>query len=66
VIVALHLPIIQFVPWTGKWVPAFAILPFCLVDIIAILALIHLVEKQMMPSQSFDDRDLSDDLKSDG
>jgi hypothetical protein len=66
VIVALHVPLILFVPWTGKWVPAFVILPFCFIDIIVILALIHLVEKQMKPSQSPDDPDVSNDLKADG
>ena len=65
VIVALHVPIIQYVPWSGKWVPAFVILPFCFVDIIAILALIHLAEKHMKPSEDRDNPNVSNDLKAD-
>lgn len=43
----LHVPLVLFVPWTAKWIPSFLILPFCVVDGIAILAVIQAVEKRM-------------------
>jgi hypothetical protein len=51
-IAALHIPLITFVPWTAKWIPSFVILPFCIVDGIAILTLVQFVEKRMSPSVS--------------
>ena len=44
-IAALHVPLILFVPWTTKWVPAIAILPICIADLLVILAIISLVER---------------------
>jgi hypothetical protein len=46
-IVVLHVPLILFVPWTAKWIPSFLILPFCVIDGIAILAVIQAVEERM-------------------
>jgi uncharacterized membrane protein YjgN (DUF898 family) len=46
-IVVLHVPLILFVPWTAKWIPSFLILPFCVIDGIAILAVIQAVESRM-------------------
>jgi hypothetical protein len=45
VIVALHVLLILFVPWTTKWVPAFVLVPFCVADYYAILAIVSVVGK---------------------
>jgi hypothetical protein len=45
VIVALHIPLILFVPWTTKWIPAILITPICLGDLAVMIAIIKLVEK---------------------
>jgi len=44
-IVAFHVPLILFVPWTTKWVPAPLLVPFCIADLIVILAIVSIVEK---------------------
>lgn len=46
-IIFLNVPLILFVPWTAKSIPAFMIGPFCLADGVAILAIIQFVEKRM-------------------
>jgi len=38
VIVALHIPLILFVPWTTKWIPAILITPICLGDLAVMIA----------------------------
>ena len=48
-IVLLHIPLVVLVPWTATWVPRFVIMPFCVVDGLAILYLIQTVEKRMSP-----------------
>jgi hypothetical protein len=53
-IVLCHVPFVLFVPWTAQWVPSFVIMPFCVIDGIAILAIIQGVEKRMSPAQSSD------------
>lgn len=45
VIAALHVPLILFVPWTTKWVPAIVIAPFLAVDLYAILVILSVIEK---------------------
>jgi hypothetical protein len=45
VIVALHVPLVLFVPWTTKWIPAILITPICAGDLAMVIALIKLVEK---------------------
>jgi hypothetical protein len=47
VIVALHVPLILFVPWTTKWVPVFAIAPIAIADLYAVLAILSMVEKMV-------------------
>jgi hypothetical protein len=42
---ALHVPLILFVPWTTKWVPAFVIAPFGIADLYAMLWILSFVEK---------------------
>ena len=43
VIAALHVPLILFLPWTTKWVPAFMIAPFAFADLYAVLAIVAVV-----------------------
>jgi hypothetical protein len=45
VIAALHVPLILFVPWTTKWVPAIMIIPIGLADFYAMLAILSVVGK---------------------
>lgn len=45
IIAALHVPLILFVPWTTKWVPAFAIAAIDSIDLIVILAILSVVGK---------------------
>ena len=42
---ALHLPLILFVPWTTKWIPAIVIAPFGIADLYAMLWVISVVGK---------------------
>jgi len=42
---ALHLPLILFVPWTTKWIPAFVIAPFGIADLYAMLWILSVVGK---------------------
>jgi hypothetical protein len=44
---ALHFPLILFVPWTTKWVPAIAIAAIDSVDLVMMLAILSLVGKFM-------------------
>jgi hypothetical protein len=45
VIVALHVPLILFVPWTTRWIPALAIAAIDSVDLILLLVVLAAVEK---------------------
>lgn len=45
VIAALHVPLILFVPWTTKWVPAIVVIPIGLADLYAMLAILSVVGK---------------------
>ena len=45
VIVALHVPLILFVPGNTKWVPAIVIIPIGIADLYAILATLSVVGK---------------------
>jgi hypothetical protein len=40
---ALHLPLILFVPWTTKWVPAITIAAIDSADLIAVITILSLV-----------------------
>jgi len=44
---ALHLPLIVFVRWTTKWVPAVVIAPFGIADLYAMFWLLAVVGKFM-------------------
>jgi hypothetical protein len=45
VIAALHVPLILFVPWTTKWIPAIVIIPIGPADLYAMLAILSVVGK---------------------
>jgi hypothetical protein len=47
ILAALHVPLILFVPWTTKWVPALAIAAIDSADLILMLAILSVVEKFM-------------------
>jgi hypothetical protein len=47
VIAALHVPLILFVPWTTKWVPAILIAPIGTADLYVMLAILSVVGKFM-------------------
>ena len=47
VITALHVPLILFIPWTTRWVPAIVITPILAADLFAMLAILSIVEKFM-------------------
>ncbi len=47
---ALHIPLILYVPWADRWIPAVAILPIGVLDLVIILGCIALVEKLMKRS----------------
>ncbi len=51
-IVALHVPLILSVPWTTKWVPAPVLVPFCIADLIVMLAIVSVVGKFMEGSKT--------------
>jgi hypothetical protein len=44
---ALHLPLILFIPWTTKWIPAILIAPIGIADLYAMLWVISVVGKFM-------------------
>jgi hypothetical protein len=44
-LLALHVPLILYVPWTNRWIPAVGILPIGVLDLAIILGCIALVEK---------------------
>jgi len=52
VIVALHVPLILYVPWTNRWVPAFMIVPLALADLYAMLAIVGVVGKMRGRAES--------------
>jgi len=51
---ALHVPLILFVPWTNRWIPAIAILPLGVADLVLILSAISLVMRTKNGLQSSD------------
>jgi len=58
VIVALHVLLILYVPWTNKWVPAPAIIPIALVDLYVMLKTVSIVEKFMKGPGAAEDEHL--------
>ena len=49
---ALHVPLVLFVPWTTKWVPAIAIAAIDSADLIVMLAILAVVGKFMEESRT--------------
>jgi hypothetical protein len=47
ILAALHLPLILFIPWTTKWIPAILIAPIGIADLYAMLWVISVVGKSM-------------------
>lgn len=47
ILAALHVPLVLFVPWTTKWVPALAIAAIDSADLIVMLAILVVVERFM-------------------
>jgi len=47
ILAALHVPLILFVPWTTKWVPALLIIPIGLADLYVMLWVLSVVGKFM-------------------
>lgn len=47
----IEAPVVIFIQWTNRWIPAAAILPFAIADFVAILLLIDWVKKWMEPPQ---------------
>ena len=54
IVVALHVPLILFVPWTTKWFPAIAIAAIDSADLILILAILTIVQKLVDGLESFE------------
>jgi hypothetical protein len=46
-IAALHVLLILCVPWTTRWIPALVMTPIAVADVVGIVALITLLEKQL-------------------
>jgi len=47
VLAALHIPLILFVPWTTKWVPALAIAAIGSADVTMMLAMVAVIGRFM-------------------
>jgi hypothetical protein len=47
VLAALHVPLVLFVPWTSKWVPALAIAVIDSADLVLMLAILAVVARFM-------------------
>jgi predicted ferric reductase len=47
ILVALHLPLILFIPWTTKWIPAVLIAPIGIADLYAMLWVLSVIGKFM-------------------
>jgi len=54
ILAALHVPLILFVPWTTKWVPAIAIAAIDSADLIVMLTILSVVGKFMEGRQALE------------
>ena len=52
ILAALHVPLILFVPWTTRWVPALAIAAIDSADLIVMLAIVAVVGRFMEGSKT--------------
>jgi hypothetical protein len=46
-VTALHVPLILFIPWTAKWIPALVLIPIGIADLYAMLWVLTAVGKFM-------------------
>jgi hypothetical protein len=51
ILAALHVPLILFVPWKTKWIPAFVIIPIGIADLYLMLWVLSVVGKFMGEEQ---------------
>jgi len=52
VLAALHIPLVLFIPWTTKWVPAFGTLPIGMADLYIMLWTLSVIGSWMKSRQS--------------
>jgi hypothetical protein len=52
ILAVLHLPLILFIPWTTKWIPAVLIAPIGIADLYAMLWAISVVGKFMREKEN--------------
>lgn len=45
ILAALHLPLILFIPWTTKWIPAVVVAPFAMADLYVMLWVLFVVRR---------------------
>ncbi len=50
---AIHVPLILFIPWTAKWIPALVMIPIGIADLYAILWVLVVVGKYMDGPKNF-------------
>jgi len=44
---AIHVPVVLFLPWTTKWIPAFASAPLGMADLYGILLIIGALDHRV-------------------
>jgi hypothetical protein len=49
-VLLMHVPLIVFVPWTSRWLPAQGLTAIAVADMAVILGCLHLVEKWKSPN----------------
>lgn len=49
-VVGAHIPLVLWVPWTSRWIPAVGLLPIVVADIAIIFGVLRLVEKWKTPN----------------
>jgi hypothetical protein len=56
ILAALHLPLILFVPWTTRWIPAVVIAPVGIADLYAMLWVLSVVGRFMEEPKPSNDK----------
>lgn len=51
-LVALHIPMLLFIPWTTNWVPAVTTAGICTIDLYVMLTVVYFVEKFMAKDEA--------------
>jgi hypothetical protein len=57
---ALHIPLILFIPWTTKWIPALVVIPIGIADSYAMLWVVSVIGKFMEERKSTEKQAHSD------